>query len=201
MHIDKNLTRIGIFGGTFDPIHVGHLVAAVNAKAQARLDKVLMVVANVPWQKEGTRALTEATTRYEIVKAAIAGVEGLEASDMEIRRGGQSYTIDTVREVARQYPNSELFLVVGADAAGGLDTWERSETLSEMVSLIIVNRPGTRIDASIKRYWRTDFVEIPALDVSSTDIRARVRDGRPLDFLLSRETIDYIARSGIYRNS
>ena len=190
--------RIGIFGGTFDPVHVGHLVAVVNAMHGASLDRVLMVVANVPWQKERTRAISPAWVRFALLKASIDGVEGLEASDIEIRRGGKSYTIDTVRETKARYPEAEVFLIVGADAARGLASWERSERLSELVTLIVVNRPGTSVTSEELAGWRTLFVEVPAIDISSTDIRARVREHRPLDFLLTRETIDFIHRSGLY---
>ncbi|MDA8374346.1 MAG: nicotinate-nucleotide adenylyltransferase [Actinomycetota bacterium] len=190
--------RIGIFGGTFDPVHVGHLVAVVNAMHGASLDRVLMVVANVPWQKERTRAISPAWVRFALLKASIDGVEGLEASDIEIRRGGKSYTIDTVRETKERYPEAEVFLIVGADAARGLASWERSERLSELVTLIVVNRPGTSVTSEELAGWKTLFVEVPAIDISSTDIRARVRENRPLDFLLTRETIDFIHRSGLY---
>lgn len=191
--------RIGIFGGTFDPVHVGHLVAAVNAMAGADLDEVLLVVANIPWQKEGTRTLSPAEIRFELVRAAIDGVEGLEASDCEIRRGGPSYTIDTVSEIGKEYPDADLFLIVGADAAVGLATWDRSATLSDIVTLVIVNRPGSWIDPSTVYGWTTLFVEVPAIDISSTDIRARVRENRPLDYILTKETIAYIRKSGLYR--
>ena len=190
--------RIGVFGGTFDPVHVGHLVAAVNAMDGAELDKVLMVVANIPWQKEGTRVISPAQVRLSLVRAAVAGVDGLEACDVEIRRGGQSFTIDTVREIARDNPGSDLFLVVGADAAMGISSWERAETLAELVTLVIVNRPGTSIDGELDSRWKSLFVEVPAIDISSTDIRARVREGRPLDFLLTRDTIDFIRATGLY---
>ncbi|MDA8103606.1 MAG: nicotinate-nucleotide adenylyltransferase [Nitrospiraceae bacterium] len=190
--------RIGIFGGTFDPVHVGHLVAVVNAMHGASLDRVLMVVANVPWQKERTRAISPAWVRFALLKASIDGVGGLEASDIEIRRGGKSYTIDTVRETKEHYPEAEVFLIVGADAARGLASWERSERLSELVTLIVVNRPGTSVTSEELSGWKTLFVEVPAIDISSTDIRARVRENRPLDFLLTRETIDFIHRSGLY---
>ena len=191
-------SRIGIFGGTFDPVHVGHLVAAVNAKQGATLDKVLLVVANVPWQKEHTRVISPAHLRYSLVQAAGAGVDGLEACDIEIRRGGQSFTIDTVVETARDYPNSEIFLIVGADAAMGISSWGRSDKLAELVTLVVVNRPGTAANLDLDQRWRTLFVEVPAIDISSTDIRARVKDGRPLDYILTRETIEYIRTTGLY---
>ncbi len=190
--------RIGIFGGTFDPVHVGHLIAAVNAKAGAALDLVLLVVANIPWQKEGTRNLSDANTRFALVEAAVDGVEGLEASNCEIVRGGPSYTIDTVTDIGLKYPGAELFLIVGADAAKEIESWERSETLAELVTLVIVNRPGSWVGRSEVARWQTLFVEVPAIDISSTDIRARVREKRPLDYILTKETISYIRASGLY---
>src|ERR1700683_1992735 len=105
--------RIGIFGGTFDPIHVGHLVAAVNAKDALGLDRVLMVVANVPWQKAGIRAVSSASDRLALVDAAVGDVPGLEASPIEIERGGDSYTADTLVELHKAGPDDELFLIVG----------------------------------------------------------------------------------------
>lgn len=190
--------RVGIFGGTFDPIHVGHLAAAVNAKAGANLDKVLMVVANVPWQKEGLRKVYPARERLALVEAAVSGVEGLEACDLEIVRGGQSYTIDTVTEIKKLYPNEELFLIVGADVAIELETWERVEDLADLVTLVIVNRPGSKRPTNLSYIWNYVEVEVPALDISSTDLRARAMDGRPLEYLIPASAIRYIREHKLY---
>lgn len=190
--------RIGIFGGTFDPIHVGHLAAAVNAKAGANLDKVLMVVANIPWQKDGLRKVQPAEQRLALVEAAVSGVEGLEASDIEIRRGGESYTIDTVIEIKKQYPSDELFLIVGADVASQLETWERVDDLVDLVTLVIVNRPGSIRPKNIAEHWDYLEVEVPSLDISSTDLRARAVEGRPLDYLIPSAAIKYIREHNLY---
>src|SRR3954471_10021926 len=115
--------RIGILGGTFDPVHVGHLVAAVNVRHALSLDRVLLVVANIPWQKVGSRAVTPAEDRYAMVAAAVGEVPGLEASRIEIDRGGHSYSADTLAEVAGAEAGAQLFLVIGADVAGELATW------------------------------------------------------------------------------
>lgn len=191
--------RLGIFGGTFDPIHVGHLVAAVNARVEADLDELLLVVSNSPWQKEGSRSITPAEMRYLLVEDAVKGVDGLRASDIEIKRGGSSYTIDTVEELVSHDPEVEVVLVVGADAAAGLSTWHRFLELSRMVELVVVNRPGAFVEPSSLARWSASFVEVPSLAVSSTEIRQRVADGRPLDFLVSRHTIEFIARNRLYR--
>jgi len=190
--------RIGIFGGTFDPIHVGHLAAAINAKAGAKLDKVLMVVANIPWQKEGLRTVHPAGERLALVEAAVSGVDGLEACDLEIRRGGKSYTIDTVFDIKKKYLGDELFLIIGADVATELDTWDRVEDLADMVTLVIVNRPGSASPKNLGRMWNYLEVEVPSLDISSTDLRARAVEGRPLDYLIPASAIQYIREHKLY---
>src|SRR5690242_20810671 len=130
--------RIGVFGGTFDPVHVGHLVVAVNVRHDLHLDRVLLVVANVPWQKIDARVVTPAEDRYAVVEAAVGDVTGVEASRIEIDHGGASYTADTLEELLRRSPGAELFLVVGADVAPQLSTWERVERVRELSTLVVV---------------------------------------------------------------
>lgn len=189
--------RIGIFGGTFDPPHVGHLVAAVNARHEARLDRVLLVVANEPWQKTGQRDLTPADDRLAMVQAAVEGVEGLEASDLEIRRGGPSYTADTLTALAAEAPGRDLFLVLGSDAAAGLPTWEGVDRVRELARIVLVERPGSE-GGRPPDGFDYEVVSVPLLDISSTDLRARCADGRPLDYLLTRGVVDCIRRRGLY---
>jgi nicotinate-nucleotide adenylyltransferase len=195
--------RIGILGGTFDPVHVGHLVAAVNVRHDLALDRVLLVVANQPWQKVGSRPVTPAADRLALVRAAVEGCPGVEASDMEIARGGTSYTADTVAELTAAHPGAELFLVVGADVARLLDTWERVDEVRRAVTLVVVNRPGSRVapgshGASLDG-WRVQTSEIPALEISSTELRERAAEGRPLDFLIPPEAIRLIRERNLYR--
>lgn len=192
--------RLGVFGGTFDPIHVGHLVAAVNARYAAGLDRVLMVVANRPWQKLPTRTITPARDRLALVEAAVAGVEGLEASPLEIERGGISYTADTLAELANAHPGAELHLVVGSDLMHELHTWDRVEEVVKRATLVVVNRPGaewTRQDHP-DLPMRVLEVRIPALEISSTDLRQRAANGRPLDFLVPDTAIRWIRQRGLY---
>jgi nicotinate-nucleotide adenylyltransferase len=191
--------RIGIFGGTFDPIHVGHLVAAVNAKSAMALDRVLLVVANVPWQKSGVRAVSSAEDRLALVAAAVGDVPGLEASRLEIDRGGESYTADTLAELHQAHPEDELFLIVGWDVASELATWERHEEIRELATLVVVNRPGAGrppgLDAQSSRVVE---VTVPNLEISSTDLRARAADGRPLDYLVPEAAVRCIRARGMY---
>jgi len=189
--------RVGVFGGTFDPIHVGHLVAAVNVRHALHLDRLLLVVANQPWQKEGLRSITPAEDRFAVVEAAVGDVAGVEASRLEIDRGGTSYTADTMEQVADAFPEAELFCVVGADVADELSTWERSAVIARLATLVVVNRPGSARPASLEG-WRLEQVEVPALEVSSTDLRARAADGRPLDFLVPKEAIRCMRARNLY---
>ena len=193
--------RIGILGGTFDPVHVGHLVGAVNARYSLRLDRVLLVVANEPWQKLDARPVTPARDRLALVEAAVAGHEGIEASSLEIDRGGISYTADTVHELHERHPGAELYLLVGADVVAGLDTWERVEQVREAVTLVAMSRPGTApvdLRAEALRGWRALSIEIPALEVSSTDLRERAATGRPLDFLIPAAAIRVLRERRLY---
>jgi len=189
--------RIGVFGGTFDPIHIGHLVAAVNVRHSLSLDCLYLVVANVPWQKEGSRAITPAEDRFAMVAAAVAAVPGLEASRLELDRGGRSYTADTLAAIAAASPGASLYTVVGADVADSMETWERASEVARLSTLVVVNRPGATRSAPLTG-WRVVEIEIPNLEVSSTDLRTRARDGRPLDYLVPDSAVQVIRSRGLY---
>ena len=191
--------RIGLFGGTFDPPHVGHLVAAVNVQHALSLDLVLLVVAHRPWQKEGTRRITASADRLAMVAAAVSGVAGIEESDVEIVRGGDSYTADTLATLAERYPGAEMYTIVGDDAAAGLPTWERADEVVARSRLVVVDRPGEPVELPDVTEWIR--VEVPRLEVSSTDLRARVLDGRPLRFLVPDAVLDLIAARRLYREA
>jgi nicotinate-nucleotide adenylyltransferase len=191
--------RIGIFGGTFDPPHVGHLVSAVNVRHGLALDRVLLVVNNVPWQKVGSREISSPEDRFGMVVAAVAEVEGLEASRIELAAGGTSYTADTLATLLAEDPDRDLFLILGADAAAGLLTWERVEEVRALATVVVVERPGASSVEPLPG-WRWTSVEVPRLEVSSTDLRARVVDGRPLDYLVTHEVVDWIDAHGLYRD-
>jgi nicotinate-nucleotide adenylyltransferase len=188
--------RIGLFGGTFDPPHVGHLVTAVNVRHALDLDVVVLMVANVPWQKEASRSITPAADRLAMVDAAVADVVGLEAGRLEIDLGGPSFTADTLAALAEQQPGSELFTIVGDDAAAGLATWERHGEVVARSTMVVVDRPGEPVELPGDVPWI--HVEVPRLEVSSTDLRARFVDGRPLDYLVTDPVLQVIAERGLY---
>lgn len=191
--------RVGIFGGTFDPIHVGHLVAAVNARDALRLDRVILMVANIPWQKAGARAVSTAADRLALVEASVGGVAGLEAGAMEIERGGESYSADTLSQMHRSRPDDQLFVIVGWDVAGDLTSWERFEEIQPLATLVVVNRPGSgRPKALEEAGWRVAELTIPNLEISSTDLRARAAEGQPLDYLIPEAGVRCIRARGMY---
>ena len=171
-------------------------MAAVNVRHDLHLDRVLLVVANHPWQKSGRR-ITPAADRLAVVEAAVAGTEGVEASGIEIDRGGDSYTADTLEQLAAEDPARELFLIVGADVAAELHTWRRPEVVSRLATLVVVSRGGSP-PVQPGAPWRAEHVRIPALEVSSSDLRARAADGRPLDHLVPTAVIACIRERGLY---
>ena len=193
---DSSLRRVGLFGGTFDPPHVGHLVTAVNVRHALDLDLVILMVANVPWQKEGSRAITPAEDRLAMVDAAVREVPGLMPGRQEIDHGGPSYTADTLRVLAERFSQAEFFTIIGDDAAAGLRTWTRWEEVVERSQLVVVDRPGAPVEVSDDVEWIR--VEVPRLEVSSTDLRARFTDGRPLDYLVTQRVLDVIGERGLY---
>ena len=193
---DPPLRRVGLFGGTFDPPHVGHLVTAVNVRHALELDVVVLMVANVPWQKEGSRTITPAADRLAMVEAAVRDVPGLVPGRQEIDHGGPSYTADTLAVLADQYPGADFFTIIGDDAAAGLRTWTRWEEVVERSQVVVVDRPGESVDVDGGIEWIR--VEVPRLEVSSTDLRARFTDGRPLDYLITEPVLDVIRSRGLY---
>jgi nicotinate-nucleotide adenylyltransferase len=192
--------RLGIFGGTFDPPHVGHLVTAVNVRYELSLDRVLLVVADRPWQKVGTRDISPAEDRFAMVEAAVGDVEGLEASRIELDRGGMSFTADTLSELLAGDPTSHLYVILGSDAAVGLPGWERADEVRALSTIVVVERPGSG-EGLLPPGWSWVRVEVPRLEVSSTDLRARVLDGRPLDYLVTEPVLELIAARQLYRNA
>ena len=192
-----SVRRVGVLGGTFDPPHVGHLVTAIDVLEQIDLDVVLMVVANEPWQKVGSRTVTPAAIRLEMVQRAVEGIAGVEASDIEVVRGGPSYTVDTLDELARADPRVELHLILGADAASLLHTWHRPRDVAELCRVVVVDRPGTA--SALPDGFSGVVLEVPRLEVSSTDLRRRAAAGRSLRFLVADPVVSLIRELGLYR--
>jgi nicotinate-nucleotide adenylyltransferase len=189
------MERLGVFGGTFDPVHVGHVVVATESRAQLALDRVLLVVAGDPWQKRG-KVVASAADRLALVDAAVDGVEGVEASAIEIERDAPSVTAETLEALTA--PGRELFLVLGADAVANMGTWRRLEETRELATVVVVERAGDAHSEPPGSGWRVQRVAIPRLDIASTDLRQRLGSGRPIDGLVPPAVVRTIRARGLY---
>lgn len=187
--------RVGVFGGTFDPVHVAHLVAALDTRHALGLDRVLFVVAGDPWQKRG-RVIATAADRLALVDLAVDGIDGLEVSDVEVRREGASVTADTLEDL--QAPDRDLFLMLGADAVANMGTWKRLDETRDLATVVVIERAGDVHAEPPGPGWRFERVSIPRLDVSSTDIRDRLAAGRPADGLVPAAVMRGIRERGLY---
>lgn len=198
--------RWGLFGGTFDPPHRGHLSAARAVRDALGLDKVVLMVAGEPWQKIGQKTghdsgsrddLSPGEVRLDMVRALIEGEPGLEVGDDEVRRGGPTYTVDTLRELRATHPEVELFLVLGADAAANIGTWREPSEVLSLSTLVVVSRAGSerpRLPSGAAVEW----VEMDPVDVSSSGIRARVSAGSDPEGTTAA-VARVIERHGLYR--
>jgi nicotinate-nucleotide adenylyltransferase len=173
------------------------LAAAVNARRSLALERVLVVPARDPWQKKD-RALTPAEERLAMLTAAVDGIDGLEVSRLELDRPGPTYTADTLEELSGQSPAPELFLIVGADAAADLATWDRPDVLRKLATIVIVSRADVAEPRSPGPEWRVEHVRMPALEISSTDLRRRAAAGEPLDGLMPPAAIRSLRERGLY---
>jgi nicotinate-nucleotide adenylyltransferase len=190
--------RIGIFGGSFDPPHMGHLVLAQTARDALRLDRVLWMPAGDPWQKTGgNQRVTEAAHREAMVRAAIAHQPGFVVDRREIERAGPSYTIDTVRELQQEYPQSTIYLIIGQDQYERLPSWNQWRELLVGVTLAVAGRDGRSVATprDLLMVWhRVEPIPMPAIGVSATEVRARIAHGEPAAALVPAMVPSVVAR-------
>lgn len=196
------MKTIGIMGGTFDPIHTGHLIAAEQAREQANLDEVwFMPTFAPPHKKEKPGASPE--ERLEMVQQALEGHTSFIASDLEFHRRGTSYTIDTVEQLSMLYPECSFCYIIGADMVEYLPQWHRIEDIAAIVTFIGLARPGYTTDVELPACLedRIKLVEMPQIDISSTQIRAKCAAGRSIRYLVSERVRAYIEESRLYGES
>lgn len=188
------VVRRGVLGGTFDPPHLAHLVAGEVAYRDLSLDIVTFIPAGYPWQKAGD-SVTSPEDRWKMTSLAVEGVSYFEADDREVRREGWTYTYDTLGE----YPDDELFLILGSDAAKGITTWHRWEEVLDRAGLAVAPRPGTSredVESAIPRPFL--WLDMPTLDVSGTMLRSRAGGGQSIRFMVRENVWQYIGRQGLY---
>ncbi|BFM23357.1 nicotinate-nucleotide adenylyltransferase [Microbacterium sp. che218] len=184
-------------GGTFDPIHHGHLVAASEVAQSFDLDEVVFVPTGRPWQKDD---VTESEHRYLMTVIATASNPQFTVSRVDIDRAGPTYTIDTLRDLQDQRPGAELFFITGADAVAQILSWRNHQELWDLAHFVAVSRPGHVLTTEGLPSQNVSQLEIPALSISSTDCRARVRRGHPVWYLVPDGVVQYIAKHHLYRS-
>lgn len=207
--MNKNIGQVGklgLMGGTFNPIHYGHLIAAERAREELALDMVVFIPAGQPYHKPEHAALAGAQDRYFMTGLAVASNDYFDVSSMEMERPGPTYTIDTIQSWLLLCPEAELYFITGADAILDIATWKNVEKLLSLCYFVAVSRPGYCLD----RLWEKTGafterpeqkilgLEIPAVDISSTDIRRRMREGKTIKYLLPEAVEDYIIRHNLY---
>ncbi len=186
-------------GGTFDPVHHGHLVAASEVATHFDLDEVVFVPTGQPWQKE-LRTVSPAEDRYLMTVIATASNPRFSVSRVDVDRGGPTYTVDTLTDLAARFPpDAELFFITGADALEQILSWHRAEDLLRMAHFVGVTRPGHHLADPGFPDGRVTLMEVPALAISSTDCRERVHRGDPVWYLVPDGVVQYISKRGLYR--
>ena len=197
--------RLGVMGGTFDPIHHGHLVAASEVADLFHLEEVVFVPTGQPWQKHG-RHVSPPEDRYLMTVIATASNPRFSVSRVDIDRGGNTYTTDTLRDLRALHPDSDLYFITGADALASILSWQNVEELFSLARFVGVSRPGYDLDAGHISAAFTSLpsdalalVEVPALAISSSDCRARAAEGRTIWYLVPDGVVQYVAKRGLYR--
>lgn len=189
--------RIGVMGGTFDPIHHGHLVAASEVAQWFDLDEVVFVPTGRPWQKE---EVTASEHRYLMTVIATASNPRFTVSRVDIERDGPTYTIDTLKDLRNERPDAELFFITGADAVAQILSWRDHDELWDLAHFVAVSRPGHVLSTDGLPAEKVSRLEIPALAISSTDCRDRVHHGHPVWYLVPDGVVQYIAKHHLYRS-
>ncbi|HYG92367.1 MAG TPA: nicotinate-nucleotide adenylyltransferase [Nocardioides sp.] len=194
--------RVGVMGGTFDPIHHGHLVAASEVQGWFHLDEVVFVPTGEPWQK-ADRKVSPAEHRYLMTVIATAANPRFRVSRVDIDRGGPTYTIDTLRDLHAELPGADLFFITGADALTDIFSWRDADEVFELAQFVGCTRPGAEMDpATLAQipHDRVTMLEVPALAISSTDCRQREAEGQPIWYLVPDGVVQYVHKHRLYRN-
>lgn len=189
--------RIGVMGGTFDPIHHGHLVAASEVAARFELDEVVFVPTGQPWQKQ---EVSPAEHRYLMTVIATASNPRFTVSRVDLDRGVPTYTVDTLTDLRHTYPDDDLYFITGADALASMMSWKNAGRLFDLAKLIGVTRPGYRLADPHLPGGDVTLIEVPAMAISSTDCRDRVRRGWPVWYLVPDGVVQYITKHRLYRS-
>lgn len=197
--VHSDVASIGLFGGTFDPVHIGHLILAERACEELRLDRLIFMPANIPPHKRSGRSIASAESRIEMLRLSIAGSQAFEVSTHEIEREGVSYTVDTLQYLHELYPSARLTLLIGADNAREFATWRDPDRIARGAAIAVWARPGSDLPPELLPGVTYHRIDAPLLEISSTDIRRRAAEGLSIRYLVTGPACEYIERHGLYR--
>lgn len=201
----RSCGRIAIIGGAFDPVHFGHLAAAQTVYENFDVEKVVLMPLGDAPHKDVSK--TPARQRYEMVREAVRDNPAFAVSDMEVKRSGKTYTVDTVREIKAINPQIDIYFVMGADELEAIDSWKSPDILFSLCRVIAVSRPGYNTQKLVEKIGEVkekyggeaSFLEVPSLDISSSDLRNRIKTGRSVKYLIPREAEEYIEKHDLYK--
>jgi nicotinate-nucleotide adenylyltransferase len=191
--------NFGIFGGTFNPPHIGHLIVIESVRDQLRFDKIFFVPSANPPHKNDP-SLAPASARLQMARLAVEGNDHFEVNDIELKRQGKSYSVDTINELSNIYPKAKLSLIIGIDNLLEFEMWKSPHDILAIADLVVMTRPGFSVPDSKNEFIRSaKFINVPLIGISGTDIRRRVKLGRSIRYLVPPSVEDFIRRSGLYR--
>ena len=192
---DQPKRKVGLFGGTFNPPHLGHMLVAQQVLSQLGLDEIIFIPDNKPPHVDEKKTI-DAKTRLEMTRLSAQGNPSFRVSDLEIRRGGKSYAYDTIKQLRQEHPENEYYFIIGGDMVEYLPTWHKIDDLIKIVNFVGVRRPGFKTTSPYPVLW----VDVPAFEISSSLIRQKVAQGCSIKYLVRDEVADFITEEGLYQN-
>jgi len=190
--------KIGILGGTFDPPHLGHLIAAQEVQDKLKLDQICFIPTCLPPHKKKVR-ISSAIHRLRMVQLATQVNPRFKVLDLELNRKGYSYTVDTLKTLRKKYPQAQFFLILGLDNLNHIHTWKKPEEIFKLSRVVFISRPGTTLNKATKWLKSSKLLDVPRVDISSSDIRERIKRSKPIKYLVPEKVLQYIRRHHLYK--
>jgi len=190
--------RIGILGGTFDPLHIGHLIVAQEVQEKLKLDRIFFIPTSLPPHKKKVK-ISSSVHRLRMVQLAAQANPNFKVLDLELKRKGHSYTVDTLRILGKKYPQTKFVLILGLDNLNHIHTWKKPEEIFRLSQVIFISRPGATFNKANKWLKQSKFLEVKEIEISSTDIRERVRKRKSIRYMVPEEVLKYIKKHNLYK--
>ncbi len=190
--------KIGLFGGTFDPPHLGHLISAQEVQDKLKLDRIFFLPASLPPHKKKVK-ISPAIHRLKMIRLATQDNHNFKVLDLELKRKGDSYTVDTLRELRKKYSDTRFFLILGSDNLNHIHTWKSPGEIFKLSKVVFISRPGAGLNTDSKWLRHSRLLDVKLIDISSSDIRMRIKQGKSIKYLVSEKVLKYIQRHSLYK--